>query len=745
MKQKSLLLAIAASATLLCSAAGLLPYQNTSLPIEERVNDALSRMTTAEKVAIIHAQSKFSSAGVPRLGIPELWCTDGPHGVRPEVLWDEWNQAGWTNDSCTAFPALTCLAATWNPEMSALYGKSIGEEARYREKDVLLGPGVNIYRTPLNGRNFEYMGEDPYLAAVMVVPYVQELQKNGVAACVKHYALNNQEYFRHTVDVDLSDRALYEIYLPAFKAAVQKGGAWSIMSSYNLYKGLHAGQNPRLLKEILRDEWGFDGAVISDWGGVHNTAKAITGGLDLEFGSWTNGLSEGKKNAYDSYYLADPYLKLISEGKVDTKELDKKAANVLRLIFRTAMNNEKPFGSLNTPEHVEAARRIAGEGIVLLKNEGAILPLDMSGKKILVVGENAIKPMTVGGGSSSLKVREEVSPLEGLRRRFGKVAEITYVRGYAGEQLKDHDGMKLLDISDNRSEEEMISEAIAAAKNADYVIFVGGLNKNPYQDCENTDRAGLGLPYGQDKVITELSKINRNVIVVNISGNAVAMPWIKDVAAVVQGWYSGSEAGNAIADVLSGDVNPSGKLPFTFPVRLEDVGAHAMGEYPGNADAFKCNKDTMPEYYKDDIFVGYRHADKIKNAPLFPFGHGLSYTSFEYGKPMADKKQMDADGTITFSINVKNTGKIAGKETVQLYISDKKSSLPRPVKELKGFSKVELAPGEEKTVTFIVGKEELSYFDDAKHAWVAEPGTFEALFGSSSRDIRGSLTFKLTD
>ncbi|MDE6853464.1 MAG: glycoside hydrolase family 3 C-terminal domain-containing protein [Muribaculaceae bacterium] len=748
------LLKVTAAFVLMTSAAsvsaqsfsGLLPYQDGSLPLEERVDDALSRMTTAEKIAIIHAQSKFSSAGVPRLGIPELWCTDGPHGVRPEVLWDEWNQAGWTNDSCTAFPALTCLAATWNPEMAALYGKAIGEEARYREKDVLLGPGVNIYRTPLNGRNFEYIGEDPYLASVMVVPYVRELQKNGVAACVKHYALNNQESRRHDTDVDLSDRALYEIYLPAFKAAVQEGGAWSIMASYNLYKGRHVCQNPRLLKEILRDEWGFDGAVISDWGGVHDTEQAITGGLDLEFGSWTNGLSEGKKNAYDSYYLADPYLKLIDEGKADVSELDSKAANVLRLIFRTAMNTAKPYGCLNSPEHIAAARRIAGEGIVLLKNDRCVLPVDMRGKKkIAVIGENAIKPMTVGGGSSSLKVREEISPLEGLKRRFGKDAEIVYARGYAGEQLKEHDGMALLNISDSRSEDELIDEAVDVARDADYVIFVGGLNKNPHQDCEDTDRAGLNLPYGQDRLIAELSKVNHDVIVVNISGNAVAMPWIDDVAAVLQGWYSGSEAGNAIADIISGDVVPSGKLPFTFPARLEDVGAHAVGEYPGDAEALKHSRDTIPEYYRDDIFVGYRHADKAKTTPLFPFGHGLSYTTFDYGKPVADKKQLGADGSITFTLKVKNTGKTAGKETVQLYISDKKSSLPRPLKELKRFSKVELAPGEEKEVTFTIGKDELSYYDDERHAWVAEPGTFEAMFGSSSRDIRSSLTFRLVE
>lgn len=723
------------------------PYLDVNRPIEERVQDALSRMTTEEKVAIIHAQSKFSSPGVQRLGIPELWCTDGPHGIRPEVFWDEWNQAGWTNDSCTAFPALTCLAATWNPEMAALYGKSIGEEARYREKDVLLGPGVNIYRTPLNGRNFEYMGEDPYLSSVMVVPYIKGVQSNGVATCVKHYALNNQEQRRHTTDVDLSDRALYEIYLPAFKAAVTEGGSWSIMGSYNLYRGRHVCQNSRLLKDILRDEWGFDGAVISDWGAVHNTEQAIDGGLDLEFGSWTNGLSEGMKNAYDSYFMAYPYLKLIKEGKTDTKELDKKAGNVLRLIFRTAMNPSKPFGSMNSPEHVAAARRIAGEGIVLLKNDGNLLPLDLTGKrKIVVVGENAIKMMTVGGGSSSLKARREVTPLDGLKQRVGEDVDVVYVRGYVGDPVMEQDGLKVQDISDSRSADELLAEAVDAARGADYVIFVGGLNKAPHQDCEDADREGLGLPYGQDRLISELARVNSNLVVVNLSGNAVAMPWIKDVPAVVQGWFIGSEAGNAITDVLSGDVNPSGKLPFTFPMSLADVGAHASGEYPGNKaelDASKEWGDTIREYYNDDIFVGYRWADKEKTTPLFPFGHGLSYTSFEYGKPTADKKVMTADDIITVSVNVKNTGSREGSEIVQLYIADKKSSLPRPVKELKGFRKVRLAPGEETTVSFIVDKTALSFFDDKKHQWVAEPGKFEAIVGASSRDIKGSLLFEL--
>lgn len=620
--------------------------------------------------------------------------------------------------------------------------ESIGEEARYRKKDILLGPGVNIYRTPLNGRNFEYMGEDPYLSATMVVPYIKGVQENGVAACVKHYALNNQEFNRHTTNVQLSDRALYEIYLPAFKAAVQEGGTWSIMGSYNLYQGEHACHNKRLLRDILRDEWGFDGVVVSDWGGVHNTEQAIHNGMDLEFGSWTNGLSAGTRNAYDNYYLAFPYLKLIKEGKVGTKELDEKVSNVLRLIFRTSMDPHKPFGSLGSPEHGQAGREIAEEGIVLLQNNGNVLPIDLNkAKKIAVIGENAIKMMTVGGGSSSLKVKYEISPLDGLKSRVGSKAEVVYARGYVGDPTGEYNGVKTgQDLKDNRSEDELLAEALQMAKDADYVIFFGGLNKSNHQDCEDSDRASLGLPYAQDRVISELAKVNKNLIVVNISGNAVAMPWVNEVPAIVQGWFLGSEAGTALASVLVGDANPSGKLPFTFPAKLEDVGAHKLGEYPGNKEELAQSKhrgDTINEIYREDIFVGYRWADKEKIKPLFPFGHGLSYTTFAYGKPSADKKTMTADDTISFTVNVKNTGTREGQEVVQLYISDKKSSLPRPVKELKGFRKVKLAPGEEKAVTLTIDKKALSFFDDAKHEWVAEPGKFEAIIGSSSRDIKG--------
>lgn len=738
---KKILVSLAFAAVLPLSAQQKPVYLDESKPIEERVEDALPRLTLKEKIALVHAQSKFSSAGVPRLGIPEFWMTDGPHGVRPEVLWDEWDQAGWTNDSCVAFPALTCLAATWNPEMSLLYGQSIGEEARYRNKTVLLGPGVNIYRTPLNGRNFEYMGEDPYLSAHMVVPYIQGVQQNGVAACVKHFALNNHEVNRHTTNVIVDDRALYEIYLPAFKAAVQEGKAWAIMGSYNLYKGQHCCHNKYLLNDILKGEWGFDGVVISDWGGAHDTDQAITNGLDMEFGSWTNGLSNGASNAYDNYYLAMPYLQRIQEGKVGTKELDDKVRRILRLAFRTTMNTSRPWGAILSPEHYEAARRIGEEGIVLLQNEGGLLPINLDkAKKIAVIGENAIKMMTVGGGSSSLKVQREISPLDGIRQRVGNQVEVVYARGYVGDASGEYNGVVTgQNLKDDRTPDELIAEAVKVAADADYVIFIGGLNKSANQDCEDTDRAGLGLPYGQDDVIQALAKVNRNLIVVNISGNAVAMPWVKEVPAIVQDWYLGSEAGSALAAVLVGDVNPSGKLPFTFPVKLEDNAAYALGEYTG------VRSDTVINIkYNESIFVGYRWADKQKKSkPLFAFGHGLSYTTFEYGKPVADAKTMSADGKLTVKVTVKNTGSREGQEVVQLYIADKKSSLPRPLKELKGFKKIKLTPGESKEVSFVIDKEALSFFDDTKHAWIAEPGKFEAIIAASAADVKGVVPFEL--
>ena len=738
-----LMSAILFSASASVEAQNLPVYLDESKPVEQRIDDALSRMTLDEKIAVIHAQSKFSSPGVKRLGFPDFWTDDGPHGVRPDVLWDEWEQAGQTNDSCVAFPALTCLAATWNPQMARLYGESLGEEALYRGKGMILGPGVNIYRTPLGGRNFEYMGEDPWLASRMVVPYIQGLQSKGVAACVKHYALNNDEEYRHQVNVVISDRALHEIYLPAFKAAVTEAGTWGIMGAYNLYKNQHNCHNDILLNQILKRDWKYDGVVVSDWGGCHDTEEAIKNGLDLEFGSWTDGLTMGATNAYDNYFLALPYKRLIQEGKYTTKELDEKVRRILRLFYRTTMKREKPFGFLCSESHYDAALKIAQEGIVLLKNERNVLPLDLSkSKRILVVGENAIKMMTVGGGSSSLKVQREILPLDGLAAQCAKFGvQCDYARGYVGDTVQSYNGVTVgRSIAETRSTEELLAEAVEKAKGADYVIVFGGLNKSNYQDCEGHDRQQYGLPYAQDQLLEALAKVNKNLVYVNISGNGVAMPWVKSVPAIMQGWFIGSEAGEALASVLVGDANPSGKLPFTWYQRLDDCGAHALNAFPG---VWRDDYKIIDEEYKEGIYVGYRWTDKQKIRPLFAFGHGLSYTTFKLGKLMADKQQLSAGGQISFTVNVTNTGSRAGSETVQLYISDKQCSVDRPVKELKAFQKVFLQPGESQDVTLTIGCDALSFYNEAKGEWTAEPGAFEALVGTASDNLTGKITFEL--
>lgn len=748
-KQFFLFAAMSTSLLSLASNNDIPVYLDKGKPIDERVEDALSRMTLEEKVALCHAQGKFSSPGVSRLGIPELWMSDGPHGVRAEINWNDWGYANWTNDSITAFPALTALAATWNPEMAAIYGKNVGEEARYREKDVLLGPGVNIYRTPLNGRNFEYMGEDPYLAGEMVVPYIQELQKNGVAACVKHFALNNQEKWRGNINVKVSDRALYEIYLPAFKRAVQDGKAWSIMGAYNKVWDEHCCHNSRLLNDILRGEWGFDGVVVTDWGGAHDTRQAALNGLDIEMGSFTNGLTSESDFGYNDYYLADPYFDMIKRGEVPASTVDDKARRILRLIFRTSMNTDKPFGSVATPGHYAAAKQIGDEAIVLLKNNG-ILPLDPAQQRnILVVGENAVRPLNQGGGSSELKVKDMFTPLDAIRATYGN--DVKFAEGYrTGRPMYDAE-----DIIPDAILDSLRSEAVAMAKNADVVIYIGGLNKNGFQDCESTDRREYNLPWRQDKLIEELAAVNPNLIVANISGNAYAMPWLDKVPAVLQSWYLGTMIGPSMADVISGRVNPSGKLPFSFPKKLEDNGAHHFGEvsYPGiegtsagNAVAdlkgadVSAGNDPRQEYL-EDIFVGYRWHDVKKIPALFPFGYGLSYTTFDYGKATLSSKEISADGSITITVPVTNTGNVEGKEIVQLYIQDEKSSLPRPIKELKRFKKITLAPGQTKEVTFTITPQDLKFFDDTKHEWIVEPGKFKAMIGASSTDIRTTLQF----
>lgn len=709
-------------------------YLDPSADIEARVEDALSRMSLDEKIAAIHAQSTFSLPGVKKLGIPELWTSDGPHGVRPEVPWNDWGNPGWNNDSCVAFPALTCLAATWNRDVAGQYGAAIGEEARFREKDVILGPGVNMYRSPLCGRNFEYMGEDPYLAGKLAVPYIHGLQSKGVGACVKHYACNNEERHRHKTDVEISERALREIYLPAFEMAVKEGGAWSMMASYNLFRGTHCCHNGYLINDILKGEWGFDGVVMSDWAGCHDTDEAVRGGLDVEFGTRVGKKMPAGESVYDTYYLAQPYKEGILAGKYDEEGLNDRVRRVLRLTFRTAMNMDKPFGSMCTQEHLDVARKVAQEGIVLLKNEGDVLPVRKAGK-ISVVGENAYKKMCIGGGSSMLKPIYEMSPLEGILERAAQEGmEVVYSRGYVGDTTTTQDGISSFQkLADDRPRAELIAEAVENSRDADYVIYVGGLNKSLYQDCENRDRLEYGLPYGQDELISELAKVNPNMTVVIISGNAVAMPWIDEVPSVLLGWYGGSEAGRAIADVLFGDVNPSGKLPFTFPVKLEDNPAHYNG---------KTFPTRGKNHYDEGIFLGYRWHEKMDIKPLFAFGHGLSYTDFEYGDVTLSSKKIRG-GKITVKVPVTNVGQVAGSEVVQVYVHDCEASVEMPQKQLKGFDKVYLEPGQTKTVSIELGPDAFRFFDEESMDWKTEPGDFEILVGSASDNIFKTVTVRL--
>ena len=697
-------------------------YLDNNAPLEQRVEDALSRMTLHEKIQIIHAQSKFTSAGVPRLGIRQLNMDDGPHGVREELEWNTWSPAKWTNDSIVAFPSLTCLAATWNRDLAALYGNALSEEFAFRDKDILLGPGVNMARLPLNGRAFEYMGEDPYLAGEMVVPYIKAAQANGVACCIKHFFLNNQEVDRFAANVNVSERAVNEIYLPAFKKAVEEAHVWSVMGSYNLWQGFHCCNNDSLLNGILKRQWGFDGAVISDWGGTTDTWQAATGGLDIEMGSFTDGKIKESEYTYDDYYMARPMETLIKEGKLDVSYLDDKVRRVLRTMFRTCMNPDKAIGKQCSEDHYEACQAIGEEGITLLRNKKNILPIAPERyKKILVVGENATRSLTQGGGSSALKTLRDISPLEAIKKLYGD--KVDYAQGYlSGRALYDQ-----VDEVNPSERVRMREEALRKAKDADLIIYIGGLNKNHKEDCENGDRLSYDLSFEQNELIEGLAKIQKNMIVITFGGNPYAMPWLDNIKGLLHCWYLGSMGGEALTGVLSGKVNPSGKLPVTFAKTLEDYPYYKYGAkaYPG------VNKQV---YYSEGIYIGYRHFDTRKVEPQFPFGYGLSYTSFKYGKPMLSSPSITNDAPITVSVPVTNTGKVAGKEIVQLYIGDMECSVDRPRKELKNFVKLNLAPGETQMAKFTITLDDLKYYSEAIHGWTVEPGTFRAYLSTNSSD-----------
>lgn len=684
-------------------------YLDASQPVEARVEDLLSRLTLDEKISLIHANSKFTVAGVERLGIPERYLSDGPHGVRQEIGPHSWAPAGRTDDYASYLPNGTALASTWNPEMALEFGRVLGNEANARGKAVILGPAVNIQRTPLCGRNFEYFGEDPYLAAQIAVPYIRGVQEQDVAACIKHFAVNNQEVQRGSISVEVDERALREIYLPAFEAAVKEGGVLTVMGAYNKLRGQHCCHNDYLLNRILKGEWGFQGLVMSDWGGTHDTREAALNGLDLEMGTFKR---------YNEYYLADPFKALLESGEIPMSVLDDKVRRNLRVMFLTKLfDSDRKKGTLNDPKHAQSALKIAREAIVLLKNDG-ILPLKVENlKTIAVIGENAVRKQAPGGGSSEIKALYEITPLEGLLKAVGAKVNIVFSLGYA-----------------EKGGDDLIAKAVNAAKNADVVLVFTGLSHYNHGDAEGTDRFDITLPFGQDELVWAVVAANPRTVVVNISGSPVAMPWAEQVPAIVQAWYSGMEAGTAIADVLFGVVNPSGKLCFTFPHKLSDSPAHALNAYPGEKGVVT---------YKEGIFVGYRWYEKENIPVLFPFGHGLSYTRFDYSDlKIAPQK----DGTAIVSVKVSNSGPVAGKEVVQLYVGARKSSVPRPPKELKAFAKVALNPGESQVVTLNLGKRAFAFYQPEKGQWIAEKGSYDIYIGSSSQDIRlkGELKLKRT-
>jgi beta-glucosidase len=711
-------------------------YLDNTKSIDSRVEDLLPRLTLEEKVSMAHAQSTFSVAGVPRLGIPELWMDDGPMGVRQEVG-EGFRNLDRQDDFCTAMPATLGLAATFDKDLAFAYGATIGQEARQRKKNIMLGPSLNIQRTPLCGRNFEYLGEDPFLTSRIAVNYIRGEQAQGVGSCAKHFAANNQEFQRDRVDVEMDERTLREIYLPAFRASVQEAGVLSVMGAYNLFRGQHCCENDYLLNKVLKNEWGFKGLVMSDWGGVHSTLAALNG-MDMEMGT---------RPPYTNNYLANPFLEGLKSGKYPVSVLDEKIRRHLYVMFKLDMihdpaspgaDSAEPTGTLSTKEHQETAQRVAEASMVLLKNEG-FLPLNPEKlKTVAVIGANAAAKFANGGGSANLKAPYEITGFEGISNRLGTSVKLLYAQGYIAPAGRGRwDRGDALSSSSATNNEQLVAEAVAAAKSADAVIYVGGLNHNGGYDTEGTDRRDLKLPGHQDELLEKIIHANSKTVVVLIGGGAVEMgPWLSKTPSVLYAWYPGMEGGNALAHVLFGDVSPSGKLPCTFPKKLPDSPAHALNAYPGT-------NGTVT--YTEGLLVGYRWFDTKKLEPLFPFGHGLSYTTFKYSKLKLVKGTDGNAPLVTVQFDVANTGKHEGAEVAQLYVQDIHSSLARPLKELKGFEKVALKPGEKRTVSIPLDQSALAYYNPDKQGWVAEAGDFKLLVGSSSRDIRLHGEFQLAE
>jgi len=700
-----------------------LAQQKTDPNIEARVEALLKQLTLEEKISMIHGNSSFTSGGVPRLGIPELTTSDGPHGVRPEHGRD-WVLDNKGNDSSTYLPVGLTLASTWNPELGYKFGSVLGSEAKWRGKDVILGPGINILRSPLNGRNFEYMSEDPYLISKMVVGYIKGVQDQGISACIKHYLANNQETRRDGINVEMSERALREIYLPGFKAAVTEGGVNTLMGAYNRFRGEYCTYNDYLINKILKGEWGFQGLVMSDWGAIHSTKEALLGGADLEMGTDIGTPAK----PFDQFYFAAPALQMVKSGQVSESVIDDKVRRILRVMFKTNMINAKRTpGAYATSEHAAVAKKVAEEGIILLRNKNNILPLSKSGvKTIAVIGANANRKNAMGGGSSQVRPKYEVTPLEGIRACVGNTAGITFAQGYTIARKAQAD-------------QKLIAEAVDAAKKAEVAIVFGGWTHgynfsiwadNAF-DAEGVDKQNMNMPFGQDELISAVIDANPNTIVVLFGGGPLDITkWEGKAKAILQVGYPGQEGGNAITEVLFGDVNPSGKLTFSWPKKLEDSPAHKLGEFPG---------DSVNVRYKDDIFVGYRYFDTYKVKPQFAFGHGLSYTQFDY----KNLRLLKSGNTVTATITISNTGQKAGAEVVEAYVKDSKSSVKRPEKELKAFEKVFLNAGESKDVTLTFAEDAFKFFDERSNQWKLEPGKFEIQIGAASDDIRTKKSIKL--
>lgn len=727
---KKIIGVIACGLFLNAAAASSQVTDKEKVQMEKRIEKLIKKMTLEEKVGLLHGNSKFYVAGVERLGIPEWSLSDGPHGVRAEINRHDWAYAGWTNDSASYFPTGTAFAAAWNPELAYRRGEVLGEEARWRKKDVLLGPGVNIIRSPLCGRNFEYMSEDPYMNSVLAVAYIKGLQSRDVACSVKHFAVNNQETNRTTVDVECSERALREIYLPAFKAAVQEGGALTVMAAYNKFRGEFCAENNYLVRKILRNEWGFDGVYVTDWGAAHSTVPSMEAGLDLEMGTLID--------KYEDWYYANPLIEAVKSGKVPMSLVDEKVGDVLRVMIKTnVLDPKKRFGpgSMNTKEHQQATYDAAAEAIVLLKNLNNLLPLDFSSiKSLAVIGDNATRKHSNGGLSSEIKAVYEVTPLGALRAKWGDKVDIRFAQGY--EKLStfvegSNNGQSSGTFSSKTQESDaLLKEAVEVARTSDVALLVCGLNHD--YDTESFDRLNMDIPYGQVELIQEVVKANPRTIVVMIAGSPLNMAAVDICSpAIVWAWFNGMEGGNALVDVLSGKVNPSGKMPFTTPVSLDQSPAHALGNFPGRD--LKVN-------YEEDILVGYRWFDTKGLPVVYPFGYGLSYTTFNYSNLNTDKKTYDQADTIQATFTLTNTGDREGAEVAQLYVSDPVCSVMRPVKELKGFKKVFLKPGESRRITLDIPVSSLAFYSEAQSQFVVEPGEFILQLGASTSDIKQKIS-----